>query len=700
MPPSREIFWNIQYSEIVYFLGVIVVAVMVYAFYRRYRMWHIGKPDPRLPGPLSKRVKAFLKTGLIDGILHRKFFGVADNLGHRPLRFRDMKPREWYPGISHFLIFAGCFLLLFGTFLDILSHYLVPFLEGNFYLAHSLFVDIGGIMALFGALMAVFRRYVQKPERLDNKSGDLIALLAIILVILTGYVVEGFRIAADEIKIHPGWSVWSPGGYILAKTFGDISQSSLLIWHRTWWWLHMVLTMGTIAYIALYFNRLWHIIVSPWNVFFRNLGPRGMMTTIDLEKAESFGVSHIQDFTWKDMLDWDACTRCGRCTDNCPAHLSGKPLNPKKVLQDLKGRWQEEAPAILRNKVEKKEEQTENPGAAEKQSIIGMVISTDEIWNCTTCFACQEVCPVWAEPMGKLSEMRRNLVLEQATIPETAEGALRSIEDRGHPWRGTLLTRTDWAEGMDVKVLADNSNVDYLFWVGCTEALEDRSVKVARAIAGILQKSGVNFGILGQEESCCGDPARRMGNEYLYQIQAQKNIELMETYNVKKIITGCPHCYNTLKNEYPQFGGEFEVIHHTEFILGLLREGKLGDIKGYKETVAYHDACYLGRYNNIFETPRDILKTIPGINLVEMDRSRERSFCCGAGGGHLWLEEQKEGERINVMRTEQVMAVKAGIIATACPYCLQMFQDGIKTRSVEESVKVMDIAEIVNPPDK
>ncbi|MDD5702202.1 MAG: (Fe-S)-binding protein, partial [Dehalococcoidales bacterium] len=319
----------------------------------------------------------------------------------------------------------------------------------------------------------------------------------------------------------------------------------------------------------------------------------------------------------------------------------------------------------------------------------------DAIWNCTTCFACQEVCPVWAEPMFKIGEMRRNLVLEQASIPETAEGALRSIEDRGHPWRGTLLTRTSWFEGLGIQTLAENSDIDVLYWVGCTEALEDRSLRVAQATAKLLKTAGIKFGVLGDEESCCGDPARRLGNEYLYQMQATKNIEVLKSYNIKKIVTGCPHCYNTLKNEYPQFGGDFEVVHHSDFILQLFQDNRLKISKGPRGTVTYHDPCYLGRYNEIFEIPRQLLRFVPDLNLAEMERNRERNFCCGAGGGHMWLEEQKVGERINVMRTEQAMATKAQIVATACPYCLQMFQDGIKTREAEESLKVMDIAEIL-----
>jgi Fe-S oxidoreductase len=515
-------------------------------------------------------------------------------------------------------------------------------------------------------------------------------------------VVEGFRIAAFELPNHEVWSFFSPGGFVLAEAFSGLSHGSLVIWHRAMWWLHSFLTFGFLVYIALYFNRLWHIVLSPLNVFYRNLNPRGAMNPIDVEKAESFGVSKIQDYSWKQLLDLDACTRCGRCQDNCPAKLSGKPLNPKKVLQDLKGDWLEKAPDLLKAQKATKLAAGVAVDAVppvqpipDAKPMIGGVIETDAIWNCTTCFACQEVCPVWAEPMFKVGEMRRNLVMEQCVIPETAEGALRSIEDRGHPWRGTMLTRTSWMEGLDIKSMNDDNKVDVLYWVGCTEALEDRSLKVAQAIARLFQKAGVKFGVLGEEESCCGDPARRLGNEYLYQMQAQRNIEILNNYKVKKIVTGCAHCFNSIKNEYPQFGGNFEVVHHSEYILQLIKEGRLKLDKNSAGVFTYHDPCYLARYNNVYESPRAILGSVPGMKLNEMGRNRERSFCCGAGGGHMWLEEQKVGERINVQRTEQAMTVQAQTVATACPYCLQMFEDGIKTKAAEETLKVKDIAEIV-----
>lgn len=682
MEASREVFWNIAYGEIIYVLGTIALGVFIFALYRRLRLWRLGRPDDR-PRQFWKRVRVF-PVSVIDLLLHRKFIGIADGLGHRRFSIKDLKAREFYPGIIHFLIFTGCLVFLLASFLDAVSHYFFHFLRGGFYLGFSVVTDGFGILVLVGVALAMHRRYIQKPERLDNKAEDLVALLLIFSVVASGFVVEGFRIAATELQTNPDWAVWSPGGYILALGMGGFSPAGLLAGHRITWWLHSLLSMGAIVFVSLYWNRLWHIIVSTVNVFFKSLEPKGALVPIDLETAENFGAGKIEDFTWKHLLDLDACTRCGRCQDNCPAYLSGKPLSPKKIIQDLKENWLERAAALPGGKT-----------GATSRAMIGEVITEDEIWNCTTCFACHEACPVSIEPMTKVIEMRRSLVMEQAIVPETGEGALKSIEARGHPWRGTTLSRTDWAEGLDVRTLDGGGDIDVLFWVGCTGALEERSTRVSRAITQVLAKAGVNFGILGAEESCCGDPARRLGNEYLFQMKAAANIELLKNYEVKRIVTGCPHCFHTLKNEYSRFGGDFQVSHHSQFIAELLREGRLGTTPGQGGLVTYHDSCYLGRYNDVYDPPRRILDSLSGVRVVEMEKNLERGFCCGAGGGHLWLEEQKEGRRISEMRVEQAMAVNAGVVATACPYCLQMFEDGIKSKEAEDSLKVMDIAEFL-----
>jgi Fe-S oxidoreductase len=352
----------------------------------------------------------------------------------------------------------------------------------------------------------------------------------------------------------------------------------------------------------------------------------------------------------------------------------------------------ERAPELLKAKAAS-EGESGNPGGNGKV-MIGDIVTEDEIWACTTCRACQEQCPVFIEPIHKIVEMRRNLVLEQTQFPETAMGALRSMEQRGHPWRGTMASRTDWADGLDVKLLSDDSNVDILYWVGCTAALEERNMKVAKAVAKVLKAAGVNFGILGPEEVCCGEPARRIGNEYLFQMLAQQNVETLNGYGVKKIVTACPHGYNTLKNEYPDFGGHYEVWHHTEFIKDLIRQGKLNVSRVVAKKTTYHDSCYLGRYNDIYDAPREVVQAATGTHPLEMEHLRSKGFCCGAGGGRMFMEEQI-GTRMNQMRTEEAMKVGAEVIASACPFCLQMFEDAIKALEQEGTVRALDIAEII-----
>ncbi len=337
-----------------------------------------------------------------------------------------------------------------------------------------------------------------------------------------------------------------------------------------------------------------------------------------------------------------------------------------------------------------------------RRDMITEVITEDVIWACTTCRACQEACPIYIEHIDKIIDMRRSLVLEQAKIPETGEAALKCIETRGHSCRGTTATRTDWTEGLDIKLLSNDANVDIVYWVGCAAALEDRNMKVAKSMAKILKAAGANFAVLGIEETCCGEPARRLGNEYLFQIQATKNIEILKNYKVKKIVTTCPHCFNTIKNEYPQFGGEFEVIHHSQFINELLKQGKIKPLANKDGKVTYHDSCYLGRHNDIYDPPREILHVISKSKPIEMAHSKQNGFCCGGGGGRFWMEE-RIGKRISEMRIEQVMETGVNLVASACPYCLQMFEDAIKAKETEETLKALDIAELVAAslePDK
>ena len=650
MEAQREIFWQIPFGWVVYLVAALVVMAAVWALSRRAELWKLGRPENRLDR-LSERIRSFIPLAIVDLIFHRRFL------------------RDPYPGIMHFLIFVGYALPLLGAGMDFISHYIVHFMHGNTYLAFSFLNDLGGVLAMVGVLLALFRRYVQRPERLDNLLDDAVVLSLLFLIPLTGFVLEGLRMAVANPPAE--WARWS----FLGFAFFQVFKGASLGWYQAIWWFHMVLAMGTLVYVCLAFSKLTHILVSPLNVFLRRLSPKGaLVPLLNLEELETFGAGKLEDLTWKQLFDLDACTRCGRCSDNCPANLSGKPLNPKLVNEKLK------------------ELMVAQP--KEEKELIGEVLSEEEVWACTTCRACEEACPVFVEHIQRMVELRRNLVMERGSLPETAMEALRGIEQRGHPWRGARFTRTDWAEELGVKELSEaDGDFEILYWVGCTEALEDRSRKIALAMGRILQAAGVRFAILGTAETCCGDPARRLGNEYLFQILAQQNIENLKKYGVKKIVTACPHCFNVLKNEYPQFGGDFEVVHHTQYLAELIRSGRLKLRRNLSKRLTYHDSCYLGRYNDIYDEPRWVLKQLVGAEPVEMRRHRAKAFCCGGGGGRMWIEET--GTRISYLRLEEAIATKAGILATACPFCLQMFEDAVKAKEVEEELQVLDIAELV-----
>ena len=640
----------------------VIGALFVFGFYRRYRLWKLGQPEKR-----SEEWFTRLMTTLAVAIAN----------------IRIVRVKELFPGVMHSLIFGGTALLVLGKVIRLFSFGGVEIPPQSIYLYASLISEIGAVLILIGGGMAIYRRYIKKPDRLDTVTDDTLIYSWAFLLILTGFMIKGFRIATADVS-PADWAMWSPVGYLISNVFPTFiteAENEILVWHRTLF--HALPAIVLFGYIWVMRSRLQHILLAPLNVFFRSLKPKGALTPIDLETAEIFGVSEIEHFTWKQLMDLDACTRCGRCQDACPAYFSGKALSPKKVIQDLKNHLYEVYPVPVVGKA-----------IESRPDMIDEVITDEVIWDCTTCRACQQACPIYIEHVDKMVDMRRSLAMERSQFPESAQQALQSLNARGHPFRGATATRTEWAEEMDVKILADDSNVDLLYWVGCAAALDERNMKVSRAIARILQAAGINFGILGTEESCCGDPARRMGDEYLFQTLCEKNIELLKSYNIKKILLSCPHGYHSFKNEYPQFGGDFEVFHHTQFILDLIRNGQL-KLKGSNssQAICYHDSCYLGRYNDIYQEPRDIAASVGGVP-VEMARSRSNSFCCGAGGGHMWMEEEPS-KRLNIKRAEQAIETGAECVATACPFCLSMFEDGIKSKGAEESVKAMDLAELV-----
>ncbi|MFH0769337.1 MAG: heterodisulfide reductase-related iron-sulfur binding cluster [Chloroflexota bacterium] len=669
----RELFWAGQEVYITEVFLPVIIAFLVFVpllallfafgFSRHYRLWKLGQPDNR-SGDWWKRLATTMAVAVAS--------------------IRIIRVKELYPGIMHALIFGGATVLILGKIVRLFS-YLTGITNPpqSVYLYASLVSEVGAVLLLIGGGMAVYRRYVVRPPRLDNKPEDSLVYVWVLLIVLTGLMVKGYRIAVSDVN-PTDWAMWSPVGYLLSHIFPTFmieAKNEILVWHRAI--IHTIPAFILLGYIWVNHSRLQHILLSPLNIYFRSLKPKGALNPIDFEKTELYGVSNIEEFTWKQLLDLDACTRCGRCQDDCPAYFSGKKLNPKQVILNLKDHLYEVYPVpLLKKPVES------------RKDMISEVISEEVIWDCTTCRACQQACPVYIEHVDKIIDMRRNLAMVRVKFPESAQDALKSLGDRGHPWRGTTATRTTWFDGLNLKVLAENKDIDILYWVGCTAALDERNTNVAKSVVKILQAAGVNFGVLGNEESCCGDPARRMGDEYLFKTICESNIELFKSYNVKKILTTCPHCFNTLKNEYPQFGGSFEVVHHTEFIADLIRDAKvkLGALNDKR--IAYHDSCYLGRYNAIYEAPRNILKAIGGLKRVELSRHGTRSFCCGGGGGHMWMEEEPS-QRVNERRVAEMIEAKVDLMATACPYCLIMFEDGVKAKGAEETLHIRDISELV-----
>lgn len=594
----------------------------------------------------------------------------------------------------------GHALMVWGFFVSVLFYlFFIIIAEGlgaealqntEFYFYFAWVMDFMAVAIFVGAGWAIIRRYIVRPDRLKGEQTWEAGI--ILFSVLTHPVTHVFEIATKivlkEPEIFAEHTALPPVSAWISNLF--VGNAHIVGWNTTFMWAHWLTVV--LVLILIPYTRYMHIIASICNGILRNPQRMGTLKTVDvekeMEKEEPFA-SKAVSLSWKQNLDLYSCVVCGNCQELCPAYATGKPLNPKKIIQDLKQNLLKVGPVIVAAKAK-----GEKVSDEVNLTLAGQVITEDEIWACTTCGACDTVCPVWVDHIDKVVDMRRNLVMAQSIMPDTAKGALDSIEKRGHPWRGTTKTRMEWAEGLDIKTMAEDANVDILFWVGCTGALEDRSIKITQAFAKLMKHAGVKFAVLGDEESCCGDPARRLGNEYLYQMQAQANIETMKGYNVKTIVTACPHCFNTIKNEYPQFGGSYEVVHHTEFIAGLIKEGKLKIGKGDYGKITYHDSCYLGRHNQVYQPPREILKQLPGSKLVEMENNKKRGFCCGGGGGRMWLEE-KIGTRINENRVEQIISTKANLVASACPFCLQMFDDGIKAKAAEETLKVKDIAEIV-----
>ena len=667
MDIGREIFWNVKDTGaqwISYAFMVITFIILIVGLKKRYAMWKIGKPASfNFKERLGERIGYFIA----NGIFHKSIL------------------REAFPGWMHFFIFWGFLILSIGTglvafqadFTDLF--FKVKFLKGDFYLIFSFLLDLAGLMAIIGILMAIFRRYVTMPTRLDNKPDDAIVLVWILVVLVTGFLAEGVRIANFMADPNYVYEKWSFVGWATAYIFAGMPKESIEVTHKVFWYFHMVISFGLLMYIV--YSRLLHIITSSLNMMFRGVedvpaGERGAIAPIaDFENAEEFGVNGIEGFTWRQIFDLDACTRCGRCQDLCPAYNTEKPLSPKQFIQDLKAEWERHC-----------------SGVKNEDGMIDTAIKEDTLWSCTACLACQVNCPVSIPTFDKNIEMRRYLTLTLSKTTSDTKLLFKNLQKNSNPYGMGKKERLGWTEGLDIKNVAEHE-VEYLYWVGCVASLDDRNRKVARSFATILNQAGVSFGILGQDEACCGDPARRCGNEEQYLGTAESNVELLKELGIKKIITTCPHCYTTLKKEYAQIGGSFEVYHQSEFIWKLISEGKLKVNPDLEGKVTFHDPCYLGRANGIFDAPRNVVEKASKGTFQEMGRNHNRSFCCGGGGGGMWMEEHHK--RINHARIDEAIEISASTVVTACPYCLIMMEDAIKDKEKVETMKALDLSEIV-----
>jgi len=599
--------------------------------------------------------------------------------------------RDPVAGLLHLLIFWGFMLFIFAVIESIIQGFYSPFnlsFLGYFYTIISFVQDLFGVFVIVAVLVSLWRRFIQKVPRLNvDKEGKLDAAFILLMIMFVCISMFGYNSAAfslNNFNFHP--NEYRPISASLSFLLFDSASTSNSFFYEFFWWMHILIIFGFLNYLP--YSKHLHVLTSIPNVFFANLEPkRNTIKPLNLEdeNAESFGASDIEELSWKQILDGYSCTECGRCTDACPANTVGKSLSPREIIVNIRQRTKDKAPLLVDGK---------NDEEVFGKKLVHDYVKDIELWECTTCMACVQECPVMIEHLDSIIDMRRYLVLTESEFPSNLNNVFKSLETNFTPWAFNQADRAAWAEGMNIKTMSEDSNGEILFWVGCAGSFDDRYKKVTKAFATIMQKAGVDFRILGTEEKCNGDTARRLGNEYLAQTLIQENIATLNSYNVKKIVTACPHCFHSLKNEYPQFGGNFEVKHHSEFISELIENGKL-NLKNaeIKKEITFHDSCYLGRYNQVYDAPRKVLNSA-SIEIKEMERSKSRGFCCGAGGGRMFLEDE-EGGRINEERTKEALSTGAETIASACPFCMTMLSDGVKHFEKQDSVSVKDIAEII-----
>lgn len=675
-----------------------IMAITGYFFVKQMvRLWSYMKAahpsPPRFERPESRLVDLFLY-----GFLQKRLLNKA------------------YGGIMHVMIFWGFCVLAVANLTLILRgfagpEFALPLLAENEPggMVYNMIKEFFMALVLFGVGMALYRRLIWKPKWPPH-SPEAIIILVIIGALMVVEFIWGGCHAALKILAAPGGQAVSeeaarllnamPTTHFLTFRIGQalalagIPANTLGVVQEVSWWLNLALVLGFGAYLP--YSKHFHIITSLPNVYMRRKYPYGQLTRPDLEKEE-FGISQMDGFNWKNIFDWYSCTECGRCTAECPAYASGKPLHPKQITEQLRDELVENkgGELVLKSAAAraKGEANAEVPETILQDRL--PAVSEEALFACTTCRACEQACPVFIEYVQEIVDMRRYLVQVEGRFPKEVERAFKNMETNYNPWGIGFATRGDWAKEFDIKELSeDPGELDLVYWVGCAGSFDERNKKVTAALVKVMKAAGLRFAILGKEEACTGDPARRIGNEYLYQVLAEQNVTALNQYNVKKIVTACPHCFNTIKNEYTQFGGNYEVIHHTELIHQLMNEGKIRLKPGTLIEATYHDSCYLGRYNDIYEQPRQALQAA-GLRLHEMEMSRSTGRCCGAGGGRMWMEEH--GVKVNDLRLQDALnlSVQPKLIASACPFCLTMLSDAVGRKDMADQVQTRDLVEIV-----
>jgi Fe-S oxidoreductase len=682
------------------FSAILVVALSIFGrtMYRRTVVLLNAAPHDRFDNlPLR------IKNVLVYAFGQKKFVQQEPRPGTRI--------SEQTAGWMHVFVFWGFTILaiqvvhMFGrAFVD--DFYFFPFTPGLLGGPYLLLKDVMEVVVLIAIVVLLYRWGVSHPARLygykpseERLAGQshweaYLILCFIGIIMISGKLYDGGRMIYQADNPHVQAEIaWQPFSHMVGLALGSLGPRGAEFFSDAGWWIHNVVILIFLNLLPL--SKHFHILTFLPNVFFAKTRPRGELSKQDLENATRFGTSYINQFNWKQVLDMYSCTECGRCSSHCPATMSGKELAPRQLLLNLRDYLYEHEQEAMSQPAASQNGGGEAGPVLVGENIVGDRLIKDEVlWACTTCRACEEACPIMIEYVDKIVDMRRHLVQEETRFPAELTRTFKGMETQGNPWGIDASERDAWAKGLDIPTMADKPDAEYLYYVGCAGSFDDRNKRTTQALTKILKHAGVDFAILGKEELCNGETARRIGNEYLFQSMAQMCNEVLQGYNVRKIISNCPHCFNTLKNEFPQFGGTYEVVHATQLVRQLIAEGRLQFKLDGQKAVTYHDSCYLGRYNDIFEAPREILELIPGMSLREMERTRKFGMCCGAGGGRMWMEEEPD-KRVNIRRVEQALETQPDAVAVACPYCMTMIDDGLKAKEMEGKVEALDIMELV-----